>query len=117
MSDLSKRLESLREMNGWSKSYVEKRIGTSPQRYANWEYGISEPDLDMLTQIAKSYQVSTDYLLGVSNETPEPTKEEIKKVDLAKEPVILAYDGEVASKEETDTVKNILKLIKSHGKN
>lgn len=117
MSDFSKRLEALRETNGWSKSYVAKKIGTSPQRYANWEYGISEPDLDMITKIAKAYQVSTDYILGVSNESPQPVSEELPTVDLAKDPVILSYDGKVASKEETDAVKNILKLIKGNGKN
>lgn len=34
------------------------------QRYANYEYGTNEPDLNMLKQIADLYDVTTDYLLG-----------------------------------------------------
>ena len=53
MSEFSKRLTGLRENKGWSKTYVAKAIGlSSMQTYANWEYGRTEPDFQMLNKIA-----------------------------------------------------------------
>lgn len=118
MSKFSDKLQYLRERRDWSKTKVAKHLGIGLSTYANWEYGYNEPGISMLNSIATLYDVSTDYLLGHSeNPNSNSNRKEIKKVDLAKDPVILAYDGKVASKEETDTVKNILKLIKSNGKN
>ena len=54
MSEFSKKLTQLREQRGWSKTYVAKAIGlSSMQTYANWEYGRTEPDFEML----KSFRI------------------------------------------------------------
>lgn len=69
MSDFSERLTALRENKGWSKTYVAKLIGLkSMQTYANWEYGRTEPDFEMLSKIANAFNVSTDYLLKGKDE-------------------------------------------------
>lgn len=36
-------------------------------RYNAWEHGLSEPSADMLINIAKHFNVTTDFLLGLSN--------------------------------------------------
>lgn len=65
MSDFSERLTSLRENKGWNKTYTAKQIGLkSMQTYANWEYGRTEPDFEMLSKLANVFGVSTDYLLN-----------------------------------------------------
>ncbi|MBC6295624.1 helix-turn-helix transcriptional regulator [Listeria sp. FSL L7-1517] len=65
MPNLSNRLTLLREKQGWSKAETARRLGLkAPSTYGNWEYGIREPDLEMVTQIATLYDVSVDYLLG-----------------------------------------------------
>lgn len=62
---LATRLKKLRENKGWSKTEVARRLGMkASSTYSNWEYGNREPDLEMITKIAKLYQTSTDYLLG-----------------------------------------------------
>ncbi len=62
---LNKRLTLLREKKGWTKAETARRLGLkAPSTYGNWEYGIREPDLERLTQIAALYDVSVDYLLG-----------------------------------------------------
>ncbi|XRJ97008.1 helix-turn-helix domain-containing protein [Latilactobacillus sakei] len=69
MSQFSDRIINLRESHDWSKTYVANHLGLkNMQTYANWEYGKSEPDNEMLTKIAKLFDVSTDYLLGNTNE-------------------------------------------------
>ncbi|PZG35004.1 transcriptional regulator [Listeria ivanovii] len=65
MPNLSNRLTLLREKQGWSKAETARRLGLkAPSTYGNWEYGIREPDLEMVTKIATLYDVSVDYLLG-----------------------------------------------------
>ncbi|EMV4585539.1 helix-turn-helix transcriptional regulator, partial [Listeria monocytogenes] len=56
MPNLSNRLTLLREKQGWSKAETARRLGLkAPSTYGNWEYGIREPDLEMVTQIATLY--------------------------------------------------------------
>ncbi|EGP5689208.1 helix-turn-helix domain-containing protein [Enterococcus faecium] len=69
MQTLAERLTILREEHEWTKTYVAKQLGLKNLgTYANWEYGTREPDNEMLTKIANLYKVSTDYLLGVTDD-------------------------------------------------
>jgi len=61
---LPKRMQLLRENRNWTKTDVAKKIGRTLSTYANWEYGIREPDTEMIKKIAEVYEVSVDYLLG-----------------------------------------------------
>lgn len=66
MSILSDRLKALREARGWSQTQVAKELGMKrSSTYANWEYGIRDPDTDTLVKLAQLYEVTTDYLVGV----------------------------------------------------
>lgn len=68
MVDLSQRLKLLREKKGWTKAETARRLSLkAPSTYGNWEYGLREPDLEMVTKIAELYHVSIDYLLGENN--------------------------------------------------
>lgn len=70
--ELGKKLESLRESKGWSKTHVSKLIGISNmQTYANYEYGYRDPDLDTLKKISGLYDVSVDSLLGIKGGAKE----------------------------------------------
>ncbi|WP_455565152.1 helix-turn-helix domain-containing protein [Lactobacillus hominis] len=107
LSEFSNRLLALREEHNWSKTTVAKKLGLSVQRYANWEYGTREPDLENLTAIAQLYGVSTDYLTGQSNDRDK------KAVDLETDPVVLNYGGRPVSDEDMDIIKAILERHKS----
>ncbi|EPI06268.1 DNA-binding helix-turn-helix protein [Enterococcus faecalis RP2S-4] len=66
---LAERLQLLREEKEWTKTYVAKQLGLKNLgTYANWEYGTREPDSEMLSKIASLYNVSTDFLLGRTEE-------------------------------------------------
>lgn len=65
MSELSKRLTRLRENKGWTKTHVAQKLGIKTlSTYANYEYGLREPDNATLLRIADLYEVTVDYLLG-----------------------------------------------------
>jgi transcriptional regulator with XRE-family HTH domain len=103
MSKFSEKLKHLRESNEWSKTNVAKHLGVGLSTYANWEYGYSEPDIDMINRIAKLYGVSNDFLMG------NDTKDETKHVDLARDPVVLSFNGELLSQDDLDIIKAVLR--------
>lgn len=108
MTDFKSRLAQLREANDWSKTTVAKHLGIPLSTYANYEYGLREPDLETIGKIAKLYNVSTDYLLGIEEITPQSTTSE--PIDLKKDPVILSYGGKPVSQKQMDLIKGILDL-------
>ena len=62
------RLKELRKEQGLSQLLFAKKINVAQNTVSNWENGIRMMDLTTATQIAKYFNVSTDYLLGVSDE-------------------------------------------------
>lgn len=49
------------------------------QSYQTYEYGKSTPSVEVIFKVADAYNVSTDYLLGRSDE-PQPIKYDDKEV-------------------------------------
>jgi len=87
-------LEELRELKGWTKTEVSRRLGMkSVSTYANWEYGLRQPDNEMLSKIASLYDVTIDYLItGVKKKS--------------------VHDTELTEKDERDIAKRMEKMRK-----
>ena len=60
-----KNLKDLRCELNISQRELGKTFGVCNQTVSFWENGQREPDLDMLIKIAKYFNVSCDYLLGI----------------------------------------------------
>lgn len=58
------RLRSLRESKGLTQSALGEILNVSKQTISNYENGVSSPDQDSLSRLADYFNVSTDYLLG-----------------------------------------------------
>ena len=61
------KLKQLRSEKGLSQKEIAKIIGVSVSAYSNYEQGIREPSYDILIKLAKFYDVTTDYLLGLED--------------------------------------------------
>lgn len=113
-STFAKRLEKLRENKGWTKTELASYLKASTlSTYANWEYGTREPDFQMLVRIANLFDVSTDYLLGLTN--LKARKEVIEENELRrtfKDIEVKNWVKEI-SEEDLKTLKEIWKLIKT----
>ncbi len=60
--------DKLRKLRGSrSQSEVCKSLGIKQSTYSTWELGKYEPPLNMLTALCEYYHVSSDYLLGLSD--------------------------------------------------
>lgn len=71
MELLGKRLKWLRERNRYPQKEIADKIGMSLNGYQKIEYFERDPKLDVLIQLAKMYNVTTDFLLGLTDETAE----------------------------------------------
>ena len=61
------RVKELRNSLGINQVEFSKKIGVTKQCVSNWENGYIQPSIDMLIKIAKTFSVSTDYLLGIND--------------------------------------------------
>lgn len=64
---LAKQLKKLREANGKSQQEVCNALNIEQSTLANYENGKRIPKIDILINIASYYNVSVDYLLGLTN--------------------------------------------------
>ncbi len=62
------RIRDLREDRDLTQAEIAKVIGTTQQQYSKIETGKADITGDKLTLLAKFYNVSTDYILGLSKE-------------------------------------------------
>lgn len=62
---LGQRISELRAALGWSQVELAKRLGVAKQTVSNWENENIQPSIEMLIRLAKIFNVSTDYLLGL----------------------------------------------------
>lgn len=61
-----KNIRDLREDADYSQAYVAKILDMSQRSYSNYENGISQLKPEMLIKLAALYDVSVDYLLGIT---------------------------------------------------
>lgn len=63
---LSVKLKELRKERGVTLKEVAKEIGVTASAYSNYEQGIRAPSLETLKRICQYYDVTADYLLGLT---------------------------------------------------
>ena len=67
MTIFSERLKELREEKHLTQQELADKVGISRVGYGYWEKGKREPNFKKLILLAKYLDVSTDYLLGLTN--------------------------------------------------
>ena len=61
------RIRNLREDHDLTQKQMAKVLNCSQQVYSNYELGQRDIPTDILIKLAKFYNVSTDYILGLSD--------------------------------------------------
>ena len=65
------RIRDLREDRDWKQRQVAEYLNCSQQVYSNYELGQRDIPTDVLIRLSSLYNVSVDYLLGL---TPNPKR-------------------------------------------
>ena len=62
-----RRIRDLREDRDLTQKQMAKQLNCSQQVYSNYELGQRDIPTDILIKLSSFYQVSVDYILGISN--------------------------------------------------
>lgn len=63
-----KRIRDLREDSDYTQAYIAEYLGIKRQMYRRYETGETELPIRHLIALAKLYNISTDYILGVKHQ-------------------------------------------------
>jgi len=74
------RLKLLRTEEGLTQNEIAEKLGISQQTYSKYEKGTSSIDSVVLTKICNLYGVTSDYILGISNNSNNDIEAIVKRV-------------------------------------
>lgn len=78
LQGIAQRLKNLRKEHRWNQTELGAMVGVSTQVVSNWERNYSQPSKEDIYKLAQTFQVSTDYLLGLSESRFIPLTNQIK---------------------------------------
>lgn len=120
---LGKRIKLLREEKGIRQEDIGKLFCVSKSAVSQWENDIRTPDMNIVIKLADYFNVSTDYLLGRTDD-PSPKGDIRQHVndddaleyldELHKRPEMktLFQVGRKATKEDIETAITIMEALK-----
>ncbi len=94
MVDFGNRLKTQRLSKNMTQSQLAHKLGLTKSVISAYETGLRMPSYDILIHIARIFNVSTDFLLGVENK---------RTIDLSG-----------LSQEETDALLNLIQAMKKN---
>ncbi len=62
------RLRDLREDSDFSQQYIAEYLGMKQSQYSRYERGTRDIPTDVLIRLARFYNTTTDYILGLTND-------------------------------------------------
>jgi len=68
------RMKECREQKKLTQVDIAKRLNITRQAYNHYETGKRKPSADVITALAEFYDISTDYLLGNTDDPTPPDK-------------------------------------------
>ena len=71
---IGERLQEIRRDHGDTQKSLAEKLRVSKPTVQAWELGKSSPNHDMLVTLCRMYQISADYLLGLTDIDPAYTK-------------------------------------------
>lgn len=75
--NLGEKIKELRKSNGITQEQLSDMLNVSSQAVSKWETGATNPDLALIPDLAKMFEVSTDELLGVDNKDKSENNENV----------------------------------------
>lgn len=89
---IAQRLRSARKAKGLTQEELASKLNTTKGTISNYENNHSSPPNEMLTLLANTLGVSTDWLLGrTDNSSPQTTNKSIAKTDKTDELTTIMY--------------------------
>ncbi|MBF7109928.1 helix-turn-helix domain-containing protein [Pediococcus pentosaceus] len=109
-----RRIIDLRESKDWSQSELARRVKLDNSKISKIESGIRKVSATELDLFAKTFDVSTDYLVG-NTDNPNSADDDMNTVDLDKalsEEGMAMFDGQPLSEEYKKALLTMLRAEK-----
>lgn len=100
------RTKEVAKLRGISLTDTAIKAGLAEKSIYSWDR--STPKADNLQKVADVLHVSTDYLLGRTDEMNPSTTETVKKADIDDSDLLLAFDGKDIDKEDKQAIIDLL---------
>ena len=71
----NERLKIIRKEKGFIQKDIYTILRVSPNCYASWEQGRTQPDIETIKKLCLILDVSADYLIGLENEDGSRSEE------------------------------------------
>jgi len=102
------RIRDLREDSDKTQSDLAEYLGTTAQHYGKYENGNAEIPFERAISLAKYYNVSLDYIAGLTN-----NKKGLASSDLTDEQqALLNFAGTLSDNEKGKAIELLKRLIK-----
>ena len=103
------RLGVLLDDNNMTQTQLAKKIGTSNVTICRYLTGERIPRLDVVARIASTFNVSLDYLLGLSEDKNIPNFDDNSDLNIALSvSKLYSLDGSHLSKKQLEMIKKLL---------
>ena len=115
-----KRLKKLRLEQGWKQKDLAEKLGMATSTIGMYERALRQPDTETLTKFSNLFNVSSDYLLGISDKRDHSDLTEKDKKDISRtldtlmeqiennENTPLNYNGDDVDPEDIELLKDAL---------
>lgn len=67
MCQISVRLRELRKIKGLTLKQVSEVLSIPLNTYANYEHGVRQPPIELIVEICRFFDTSSDYLIGLTD--------------------------------------------------
>lgn len=105
---LGNRIRQLRKQNKMTQDDLKDKLSVAKSTISQYENDINKPDIEMLNKIAKIFDVSTDYLLGNTEECETLDKIFDREREVEIEELLKRFNVRLEGKELTQADKNII---------
>ncbi|KMY81996.1 hypothetical protein WZ78_02890 [Leuconostoc mesenteroides subsp. dextranicum] len=111
---LLSRTKEIAKKRGMSMESLANKVGISKSGIYQWDK--HEPKPSTIQKVADVLHVSTDYLLGRTDEMNPTTVETVKKADIDDDELLLSFQGKDVTPEYRDAIIAILRTMPDRDK-
>lgn len=106
VSTIYSRIYELASQHKISLAELERSLQFSNGIISTWKS--SNPSIDKISKIANYFDVSTDYLLGNTDDPSPVAHDGHKNIDISNTDNIYSYNGQPVPEEYLDVIRNLM---------
>lgn len=104
------RIKEQRQRRRWTMEELAGKVEMAKSSIAGYESENRQPPIHLLAKFAEVFKVSTDYLLGLTDD-PDPKKEQKNVREFLEKKDVLHWDDEPLTDQELKPIRDMLAMV------